>query len=30
VGVSRWLLRVSAGLEDTADLIARFDEALAA
>lgn len=29
-GVSRWLLRVSAGLEDTQDLIARFDEALAA
>ncbi len=29
VGVSRWLIRVSAGLEDTADLIARFDEALA-
>ncbi len=28
-GVSRWLIRVSAGLEDTADLIARFDEALA-
>ncbi len=30
VGVSRWLIRVSAGLEDAADLIARFDEALAA
>jgi cystathionine gamma-synthase len=30
VGVSRWLLRVSAGLEETADLIARFDEAIAA
>jgi cystathionine gamma-synthase len=29
VGVSRWLIRVSAGLEETADLIARFDEALA-
>lgn len=29
VGVSRWLIRVSAGLEDAADLIARFDEALA-
>ncbi len=29
-GVSRWLIRVSAGLEDTQDLIARFDEALAA
>ncbi len=29
VGVSRWLIRVSAGLEDTADLITRFDEALA-
>ncbi|MDZ4402194.1 PLP-dependent transferase [Prosthecobacter sp.] len=28
-GVSRWLIRVSAGLEDTANLIARFDEALA-
>lgn len=28
-GVSRWLIRVSAGLEDAADLIARFDEALA-
>ncbi|MFN0079870.1 MAG: PLP-dependent transferase [Prosthecobacter sp.] len=28
-GVSRWLIRVSAGLEDTADLITRFDEALA-
>jgi cystathionine gamma-synthase len=28
VGVSRWLIRVSAGLEDTTDLIARFDEAL--
>lgn len=28
-GVSRWLIRVSAGLEDTQDLIARFDEALA-
>lgn len=28
VGVSRWLLRVSAGLEATEDLIARFDEAL--
>lgn len=28
VGVSRWLIRVSAGLEDAADLIARFDEAL--
>lgn len=30
VGVSRWLLRVSAGLEDTNDLIARFDEAIGA
>ncbi len=29
-GVPRHLLRVSAGLEDTADLIARFDEALRA
>jgi len=29
VGVSRWLIRVSAGLEETTDLIARFDEALA-
>jgi len=29
VGVSRWLIRVSAGLEDTQELIARFDEALA-
>jgi len=29
VGVSRWLIRVSAGLEDTADLLARFDAALA-
>lgn len=29
-GVSRWLIRVSAGLEDTQELIARFDEALAA
>lgn len=29
LGVSRWLIRVSAGLEDTGDLIARFDEALA-
>jgi cystathionine gamma-synthase len=29
VGVSRWLIRVSAGLEDTADLISRFDKALA-
>jgi cystathionine gamma-synthase len=28
VGVSRWLIRVSAGLEDTQELIARFDEAL--
>ncbi|HEY1052206.1 MAG TPA: PLP-dependent transferase, partial [Prosthecobacter sp.] len=28
-GVSRWLIRVSAGLEDTQELIARFDEALA-
>ena len=29
VGVSRWLIRVSAGLEETQELIARFDEALA-
>jgi cystathionine gamma-synthase len=29
LGVDRHLIRVSAGLEDTADLIARFDEALA-
>lgn len=29
VGVSRWLIRVSAGLEDTPEIIARFDEALA-
>ncbi|MCB1275473.1 PLP-dependent transferase [Prosthecobacter sp.] len=29
VGVSRWLIRVSAGLEDTQELITRFDEALA-
>jgi len=29
VGVSRWLIRVSAGLEDTQEIIARFDEALA-
>lgn len=29
LGVSRWLIRVSAGLEDTQDLLARFDEALA-
>lgn len=29
VGVSRWLIRVSAGLEDTQDIIARFNEALA-
>ena len=28
-GVSRWLVRVSVGLEDTADLIGRFTEALA-
>lgn len=28
VGVSRWLIRVSAGLEDTQELIARFDEAI--
>jgi len=28
VGVSRWLIRVSAGLEDTQELITRFDEAL--
>lgn len=28
-GVSRWIVRVSVGLEDTADLIARFDAALA-
>ena len=27
-GVSRWLIRVSAGLEDTAELIKRFEEAL--
>jgi cystathionine gamma-synthase len=29
VGVSRWIIRVSAGLEDAEDLIARFDAALA-
>lgn len=29
-GVSRWLVRVSVGLEDPQDLIARFDEALRA
>ncbi|MEZ5387481.1 MAG: PLP-dependent transferase [Prosthecobacter sp.] len=29
VGVSRWLIRVSAGLEETQELITRFDEALA-
>jgi cystathionine gamma-synthase len=28
-GVSRWLVRVSVGLEEPADLIARFDQALA-
>ncbi|MGI9240014.1 MAG: PLP-dependent transferase, partial [Verrucomicrobiales bacterium] len=28
-GVSRWLVRVSVGLEDPGDLIERFDEALA-
>lgn len=28
-GVSRWLIRVSAGLEDTQELISRFNEALA-
>lgn len=27
-GVSRWLLRISVGMEDSADLIARFGEAL--
>lgn len=27
-GVSRWLIRVSAGLEDTAELISRFEKAL--
>ncbi|MFA7235685.1 MAG: PLP-dependent transferase [Phycisphaeraceae bacterium] len=27
-GVSRWLIRISAGLENAQDLIARFDEAL--
>ncbi|MBE7494849.1 MAG: PLP-dependent transferase [Verrucomicrobiaceae bacterium] len=30
VGVSRWLIRVSAGLENTNDLIARFDAAIEA
>lgn len=30
VGVSRWLIRVSVGLEEIGDLIARFDEALGA
>jgi cystathionine gamma-synthase len=29
-GVSRWLIRVSIGLENSADLMARFDEALSA
>ena len=29
-GVSRWLIRVSVGLEDADDLIGRFDAALAA
>lgn len=29
-GVSRWLLRVSTGTESSADLISRFDQALAA
>ena len=29
-GVSRWLVRVSVGLEQAADLIERFDQALAA
>jgi cystathionine gamma-synthase len=28
LGVSRWLLRVSTGLEPTSDLLARFEEAL--
>jgi len=30
LGISRWLVRCSVGLEDPSDLIARFDEALAA